>query len=98
MYYYSGATWLAYTSADEAPQKALLGISLGTTMASGFLLKGFVAPSPATGTLTAGTVCFGATNAAIVSTVQTAYQRIMGHAISTSVIYFNPSAEYIDLT
>jgi len=97
VYYYSGATWLAYTSADEAPQKALLGLAIGTTMAAGFVLKGFINPNGGTG-LTAGATVFGATNATITSTAQTAYQRIMGHAISTSVIYFNPSAEYIDLT
>jgi len=97
LYYYSGATWVFYTSATEAPQKALLGVAIGTTMSRGFLLKGFVNPNGATG-FTAGAPVFGATNASITSTIQTAYQRIMGHAISGTVIYFNPSAEYIDLT
>lgn len=98
VYYYSGATWVFYTSASEAPQKALLGVAIGTTMAKGFILKGFVNPNGATG-LTAGETVFGATNASITSTAPTSgYQRIMGHAISSTVIYFNPSAEYIDLT
>ena len=98
LYYYSGATWVFYTSATEAPQKALLGMAVGTTMAKGFILKGFVNPNGATG-FTAGAPLFGATNASIISTAPTSgYQRIMGHAISTTVAYFNPSAEYIDLT
>ena len=97
LYYYSGATWVFYTSATEAPQKALLGVAIGTTMSKGFVLKGFVNPNGATG-FTAGAPVFGATNASITSTIQTAYQRIMGHAISSTVVYFNPSAEYIDLT
>jgi len=98
VYYYSGATWVLYTSTTEAPQKALLGMAVGTTMAKGFILKGFVNPNGATG-FTAGAPLFGATDASMISTAPTSgYQRIMGHAISTAVAYFNPSAEYIDLT
>ena len=98
VYYYSGTAWVGYTTATEAPQKALLGIAAGSTAASGFILKGFINPTGGTG-LTAGAPVYGFTDASITSTAPTAgYQRIMGHAISTSVIYFNPSAEYIDLT
>lgn len=96
VYYWSGATWVAYTSSTETPQKALLGIALGTTMSKGFLLKGFMHPD--SGTLTAGTQVFGAANASVVSTAPTSgFQRIIGHSISSSVIFFNPSSEYIDL-
>ena len=98
IYYYSGATWVAYTTANEPPQKALLGIALGSSMGKGFLLRGFINPNGTT-TLTAGETVFGSTNASVRSTAPTSgYQRVMGHAISSSVIYFNPSAEYIDLT
>jgi hypothetical protein len=98
IYYYTGATWLGYTSATEAPQKGLLGIAVGTTMSKGFILKGFIRPN-AVASSTAGAPVFGAANASITSTAPTSgYQRIMGHAISTSVIYFNPSADYLDLT
>ena len=97
IYYYSGTTWLNYTSATEAPQKALLGIAAGSSMTKGFILKGFIRPN-AVASSTAGALVFGAANASITSTAPTSgYQRIMGHAISTSVIYFNPSAEYLDL-
>ena len=97
IYYYNGTTWAFYTSATEAPQKALLGIALGTTMSKGFLLKGFVNPNGATGFTTASPV-YGATNAGATTTAPTSgYQRVMGHSISTSVIFFNPSQEYIDL-
>jgi hypothetical protein len=98
IYYYNGTTWAFYTSATEAPQKALLGIAMGTAMNKGFLLKGFVNPNGATGFTTASPV-FGATNASATTTAPTSgYQRVMGHSISTSVIFFNPSAEYIELT
>ena len=98
IYYYSGATWVLYTTANEPPQKALLGVALGTSMGKGFLLRGFINPNGTTN-LTAGETVFGSTNASVSSTAPTSgYQRVMGHAISSSVIYFNPSAEYIDLT
>ena len=96
VYYYSGATWVAYTPASEAPQKALLGIALGSTMSKGFLLKGFIHPD--SGTLTAGSQVFGLTNASVGTTAPSSgFQRVLGHSISTSVIFFNPSQEYIEL-
>jgi hypothetical protein len=97
VYYYDGSTWQAFSSATEAAQKALLGIALGTTMASGFLLKGFIHPSSAT--LTTAAPVFGATNASFQSAAPSSgFQRVLGHAISTSAIYFNPSQEYIELS
>lgn len=97
IYYYNGTTWAAYSSSTEAAQKALLGIAIGTTMAKGFLLKGFVNPNGATGFTTASPV-YGAANSSATTTAPTSgYQRVMGHSISTSVIFFNPSQEYIDL-
>ena len=97
IYYYNGTTWAFYSSATEAHQKALLGIAIGTTMSKGFLLKGFVNPNGATNLTTASPV-YGATNASATTTAPTSgYQRVMGHSISTSLIFFNPSQEYIDL-
>lgn len=97
IYYYTGSTWSAFSSATEAAQKALLGIALGSTMNDGFLLKGFVRPN-ATGSFTAGTLVYGATNASAVTSAPTSgFQRIMGHSVSTAVMFFNPSVEYIDL-
>lgn len=96
VYYYTGSTWTAYTPASEAPQKALLGIALGSTMSKGFLLKGFIHPD--SGTLTAGSQVFGLTNASVGTTAPSSgFQRVLGHSISTSVIFFNPSQEYIEL-
>ena len=97
IYYYNGTTWAFYSSSTEAAQKALLGIAMGTTMSKGFLLKGFVNPNGTTGFTQAAPV-YGATNAAATTTAPTSgYQRVMGHSISTSVMFFNPSQEYIDL-
>ena len=97
IYYYNGTTWASYSSSTEAAQKALLGIAIGTTMAKGFLLKGFVNPNGTTGFTTASPV-YGAANASATTTAPTSgFQRVMGHSISTSVMFFNPSQEFIDL-
>jgi hypothetical protein len=100
-YYYTGATWLGYTSATEAPQKGLLGIAVGTTMGAGFILKGFVnviGTPNGSNDLTSGSPVYGLANASVVSAAPSSgYQRVMGHAVNAAVIYFNPSAEYLDL-
>ena len=101
IYYYSGAAWVAFTPATEAPQKGLLGIAAGTTMGAGFILKGFInviGTPNGSNDLTAGSPVFGTTNASVVSAAPGAgYQRVMGHAVNAAVIYFNPSAEYIEI-
>ena len=96
IYYYDGSTWQTFSSSTEAAQKALLGYSLGSTMASGFLLRGFVHADSSS--LTAGAQVFGATNASATPTAPTSgFQRIIGHAVANDIFYFNPSQEYIEL-
>lgn len=95
VYYYTGTAWAFATSSAEAGNKALVGMALGDTEASGFLLRGFVNPGI---TMTAGSQCFLTTNASITNTVPTSgFSRVMGHSVTTTVMYFNPSADYIDL-
>ena len=95
VYYYTGTAWAFATSSAEAGNKALVGMALGSTEASGFLLRGFVNPGI---TMTAGSQCFLLTNASITNTVPTSgFSRVMGHSVTTTVMYFNPSADYIDL-
>jgi hypothetical protein len=101
IYYYNGTTWALYSTAVAASQISLLGMAVGSTMSSGFILRGFVRPSLVDAQLTAGqTVFSSSSNGAgqVTSTAPTTgYQRILGHAVSTSVIYFNPSVEHIEL-
>ena len=95
VYYYTGTAWAFATSSAEAGNKALVGMALGSTEASGFLLRGFVNPGI---TMTAGSQCFLLTNASITNTVPTSgFSRVMGHSVTTTVMYFNPSGDYIDL-
>ena len=101
IYYYNGTTWALYSTAVEASQTSLLGMAAGSTMSSGFILKGFVRPSLLAGQLTAGQEVFSSSANGAGQTTSTApttgYQRILGHAVSSSVIYFNPSQEYVEL-
>ena len=96
VYYYTGSQWSYASPSTEAAQKALLGIAVGSDESKGFLLRGYVN----VGTITAGTQQFIASNASVTSTAPTTsghFQRILGHSISTSVMYFNPSQEYIEI-
>ena len=94
LYYWDGSTWTAYTSATEPPQASLIGVSIGTTMASGFVLRGMVYGA----SLTAGKLVYGLTNGGPSTTAPTSgFQRIMGHSVSTTVFYLNPSQEYIEI-
>jgi len=94
-YYWTGSTWSGFSSSTLAAQTALVGVALGGTMASGFLLRGFI---DVDGTLSGSGHVYGAGNASLTTTAPTSgYQRVLGHAVSSTVAYFNPSTEYIDL-
>jgi len=95
LYYYSGTTWTSYTTTTEAPQTALIGYAIGTTMAAGFVLRGPVYG----GSLTGGELVFGKFDGYLTDiAASTGFQRVMGHGISTNLCYFNPSQDYLELT
>jgi hypothetical protein len=95
LYYWNGTTWTAYTLATEPPQGTLLGVSIGTTMASGFVLRGMVYSGSS---LSTGKPVYGDQGATPTTTPPTSgFQRIIGHSVSTNVYYFNPSQEYIEI-
>lgn len=97
VYYYSGTAWAAFDSTTESKQTCLLGIALGTQEDDGFLLQGFVNIAEDTD-FSAGKLCFVGSSARITTTAPTSgFQRILGHAVTDDVMYFNPSQEYIDL-
>ena len=98
VYYWSGTAWTAATPTAVAPQTALLGIALGTTAAGGFLLRGFVNPNGAQTLTPGGLVYIGSQANATLTAPTSGYQRIIGHGISTTVMFFNPSQEYLKLT
>lgn len=96
VYYYDGSSWEFAASNVEAGNKAFLGMALGSTEDAGFLLKGYVNTGT---TLTAAQQCFLATNASITNTSPSTgqFKRVMGHSVTTSVMYFNPEATYLEI-
>lgn len=97
VYYYSGTAWALFDSTTESKQTCLLGIALGDQEDDGFLLQGFVNISE-DASFSAGKLCFVGSQARVTTTAPTSgFQRILGHAVTDDVMYFNPSQEYIDL-
>lgn len=96
VYYYDGSSWEYAASNVEAGNKAFLGMALGSTEDAGFLLKGYVNTGT---TLTAAQQCFLGTQAQITNTSpgQGQFKRVMGHSVTTSVMYFNPEATYLEI-
>jgi hypothetical protein len=96
VYYYDGSSWEFAASNVEAGNKAFLGMALGSTEDAGFLLKGYVNTGT---TLTAAQQCFLGTQAQITNTSpsQGQFKRVMGHSVTTSVMYFNPEATYLEI-
>jgi len=96
-YYWTGTTWAGHNPTTLAAQSALAGIALGSTMNDGFLLRGYFYAdglSPFTGSGHIYTVG----NAGLTTTAPSSgYQRVLGHAITSNIAYFNPSQEFIDL-
>lgn len=98
VYYYTGTAWAAFDSTTESKQTCLLGIALGSQEDDGFLLQGFVNISEDT-SFSAGKLCFVGSSGRVTTTAPTSgFQRILGHAVTDDVMYFNPSQEYIDLS
>lgn len=98
VYYWSGTAWTLATPTALAAQTSLLGIAMGTSATSGFLLRGFVNPNGSQ-TFTAGGLVFIASNSAATNSAPSSgYQRVIGHGITTTIMFFNPSLEYLKLT
>ena len=98
-YYYNGSGWSIATQSVEVANANLLGIAMGSSTNQGMCLKGFVQTDVTN--LTPGKAAYMNTNATITTTVPTTsgnFSRIIGYAVTSSVIFFNPSNEYIELS
>lgn len=107
----SNNTWIGVTDNNEARASGMVALALGTNVSDGMLLRGFARfqggtgysnYSSITGTLGAkvyvgnSSTHSGAgnmTNTLNTSTNQ--FVRILGYAVSSNVIYFNPDQSYI---
>lgn len=98
-YYYTGSAWAVATQSLEAANKGLLGIALGGNTGVGMCLKGFIKTDVTN--LTPGSPAYMNTNATITTTAPSTsgnFSRIIGYAVTSDTIFFNPSNEYIELS
>jgi hypothetical protein len=95
MYYFaSSGFWIAANNAALGTTQGILGVALSSTEV---LLRGMVRT---TQTFTRGQELWLASNGTFATTQPSggSFARIVGHAISTNTVYFNPSQEYIETT
>jgi hypothetical protein len=98
-YRLDGTSWVnAVSNSTEAAASGLIAISTGAASTQGMLLRGIVY----TGTTgTGGDKVYLASNGVPTTTIPTTpgdFVRIIGHVISSNIIYFNPSNDYIELS
>ena len=98
-YYYSGSGWATASQTSEVANSNLLGVAMGNNTGVGMCLKGFVKTDVTN--LTAGKPAYMNTNATVTTTAPTTsgnFSRIIGYAVTSDTIFFNPSNEYIELS
>jgi len=98
-YYYGGAGWVVASQSSEVANANLLGIAMGGNTGVGMCLKGFVKTDVTN--LTPGKAAYMNTNATITTTAPSTsgnFSRIIGYAVASDTIFFNPSNEYIELS
>ena len=102
IYYLTNTTaWaVASNTSTEAAASGLLGIATTTASTGGMLLQGITYFA---GSWTGGGKLYLGTTSGVINITQTLpttagdFVRIVGYAISTNLIYFNPSNDYIEL-
>jgi hypothetical protein len=95
VYYYTGVAWLPASPNSASANTKMLGVSLGGNTGVGMCLEGFVKTDVTN--LTPGSRAYISTNASVTTTAPTTtgyYSRVIGYAVSSSVIFFDPSKEY----
>ena len=98
-YYYTGSAWAVATQSLEAANKGMLGIALGSNTGAGMCLKGFIKTD--TTNLTPGSPAYMNTNATITTTVPSTsgnFSRIIGYAVTSDTIFFNPSQDWVKIS
>jgi hypothetical protein len=98
-YYYTGAAWAVATQSLEAANKGMLGIALGSNTGVGMCLKGFIKTDVTN--LTPGSPAYMNTNATITTTVPSTsgnFSRIIGYAVTSDTIFFNPSQDWVKIS
>lgn len=97
--------WSVATPANESATKTFVGIAIGSSSSKGMLVKGFVVVPVAnaianTQTLNIGRPVYANTNGTITDEPPSTtgyFQRILGHAVASNIIYFNPSGQFLEV-
>ncbi len=98
-YFNSAATWILSDSNAVGSSSGLLALALGNAVSSGMLLRGYVRNDSWT-FATASAIYLNSTAGALSNTAPTAANdviRIVGFAISRTVIFFCPDNTWIEI-
>lgn len=104
-YYTSLGAWAGASANTEAHNASLIAIAHGGNSSSGMCLEGFIKPDiyntvAQTTTFAVGKAVYLNSNATVTTEVPStsgSFARILGHATSTTVMYFRPSNEYVEI-
>ena len=106
-YLTSLGAWAAASGNTEAHNASMFAVARGSNSSSGMCFEGFVKPSvfnssgsPTSSTLAVGKAIYLNSNASVTTDVPSAsgsFARILGYATSTTVMYFKPSNEYVEI-
>jgi len=104
-YYTSTGGWAAASGNTESHNASLIAIARGNSSANGMCLEGFIKPSifnssNSSTTFALGKAVYLNSNATVTTDVPSAsgaFARILGYATSTTVMYFRPSNEYVEI-
>jgi hypothetical protein len=104
-YYTSVGAWAAASANTEAHNASLIAIARGGNSSNGMCLEGFIKPDiyntvAQTTTFAVGKAVYLNANASVTTEVPStsgSFARILGHATSTTVMYFRPSNEYVEI-
>ncbi len=96
LYYWNGTSWSA-ASATNSATSSLVAIAKSINSSNGMILRGIVQTGDA---LTAGAPAYISASAGQVSSTQptSGAVRVMGYALDTTHMYFNPSPDWITLS
>ena len=106
-YYTSLGAWASANGNTETHNASLFAMARGSNSSNGMCFEGFIKPSvfnssgsPSTSTLAVGKAVYLNSNASVTTDVPSAsgsFARILGYATNTTVMYFRPSNEYVEI-
>lgn len=101
LYQYTSSGWSPTDANQTGKAEGLLGLALGTSESSdGLLLDGLISATAFTGFSAGDKLYVSETESAITNTVPTAtgsIVRIVGYALGSGYVHFNPSDNFIEL-